>query len=150
MQKIKNLYLNIIELYLSILSLPMVYRPKNHLIVSIIIIMVTMSILFNSGLYLYFHRSLICLFVSASILNIFFLKFNFIIRCYSVFCKSLIYFYKNMNRSINGTVSPIVGKSGLNIIIFYYLYNLLCFILTILIVMRLAPQKIIYIYLIMY
>lgn len=59
MKQLQTVYLYILEQYLSVLSLPMVYRPRNHIIIYLIISMVIMSILFNSGLYLYLHHSLI-------------------------------------------------------------------------------------------
>nr|YP_010697837.1 hypothetical protein P1S03_mgp08 [Porodaedalea chrysoloma]WCF76798.1 hypothetical protein [Porodaedalea chrysoloma] len=133
MQTINKIYREIVELYLSILSLPMVYRPKSKNVLYFILVMLLFSIVFNTGLYLYFNSTLLYLFVYASVFNIFFLKFNFIIRIFNVFYKSIIYFYNIYRNGDNiNTNVP-----SLNVLIFYYLYNMLCFVLTILIVVRL-------------
>nr|YP_010455095.1 hypothetical protein NYK79_mgp53 [Porodaedalea mongolica]UUA03937.1 hypothetical protein [Porodaedalea mongolica]WCF76697.1 hypothetical protein [Porodaedalea mongolica] len=130
---VKNIFKQIIETYLSILSLPMVYRSKSKLIIVLILVMVISSIVFNSGLYNSVSSNYGYLFVSATVLNIFFLKFNFIIRLFNVFYKSVIYFYAAYrNGNSNNKIVP-----TLRIIIFYYLYNILCFVLTILLVLRL-------------
>lgn len=130
---IKKIIKQIVEIYLSILSLPMVYKSRSKLVLVLILAVVISSIIFNSGLYGYINSDYAYLFVSAAVLNIFFLKFNFIIRLFNVFYKSIIYFYNIYRNGDNiNTNVP-----SLNVLIFYYLYNMLCFVLTILIVLRL-------------
>ena len=80
------------ELYLSNLSLPMVYRVKSKMFLVMILIMMVFSILFNLGIGKYINNNLIYLFVYSVILNILFLKFNFMIRIYNVFFRSIGYF----------------------------------------------------------
>nr|YP_010455130.1 hypothetical protein NYK79_mgp18 [Porodaedalea mongolica]UUA03972.1 hypothetical protein [Porodaedalea mongolica]WCF76739.1 hypothetical protein [Porodaedalea mongolica] len=129
---IKKIIKQIVEIYLSILSLPMVYKSRSKLVLVLILAVVISSIIFNSGLYGYINSDYAYLFVSAAVLNIFFLKFNFIIRIFNVFYKSIIYFY-NTYRGDN--INKIVPN--LSVIIFYYLYNILCFTLTTLLILRL-------------
>lgn len=121
---IQKIYREVVGLYLSNLSLPMVFKPSSKVTVVFILIMVILSVLFNLGVYSYFNSSVTYLFVFASIFNLFYLKFNFIVRFYNVFYKSIIYFYKNSN------------KIKVRVMIFYYLYNIMCFILTYFIVVR--------------
>lgn len=89
----QKLYREFVGLYLSNLSLPMVFKPRSKVTVVFILVMVFLSILFNLGLYKHFNSSLTYLLVFGSIFNLFFLIFNFIVRFYNVFYKSINYFY---------------------------------------------------------
>ena len=94
MKILKNLYQKVIGLYLSNLSLPMVYRVKSIPIVIFILGMVVLSILFNMGIYKHIQSNVVYVFVYASVLNLFFLKFNFLVRMFNVFVRSVVYFIK--------------------------------------------------------
>lgn len=130
MNIIPKIYREFVGLYLSNLSLPMVFKPNSKLTVVFILVMVFLSVLFNLGIYKHFNSGITYMLVFASIFNLFFLKFNFIVRFYNVFFKSIIYFY---------SVYKNVGLKKSNkfkVLIFYYLYNIMCFIFTYFLVVR--------------
>lgn len=146
-----------IEIYLSILSLPMIYRARSKSVLILIILMILLSFVFSSGLYNYINSNLIYLFVYSSVINVFFLKFNFIIRIFNVFYRSVIYFYKTTSKTFKGsmthapklkfskiyneTISPKATMSPTkSVIIFYYIYNIICFSLSIFIINRIETS----------
>ena len=52
-----------IELYLSMLTLPTVYKPKSKVMFCFILIITIFTVIFNFGLYVYLHSNLVYLFV---------------------------------------------------------------------------------------
>lgn len=127
---IQKIYREFVGLYLSNLSLPMVFKPSSKATVIFILTMIIFTILFNLGLYKNFNSSITYMLVCGSIFNLFFLKFNFIVRFYNVFYKSIHYFY-NLYKNAGST-----NKFKIKVVIFYYSYNIVCFILAYLIVVR--------------
>lgn len=120
----KNVYEELVKLYLSNLSLPMVFKPKSISVLLLILIFILLSILFNMGMYYHYTNSdILYILMFASIINLLFLKFNFVIRTFNVF-KSIFYFY-NLNKIVK-----VEGKLSIKVPIFYYVYNIICFILS--------------------
>ena len=119
---------NLLEQYLLLLSLPSGYKLMNIKQIFILIFFVITTIFYLSDSYQKLENILLKdLIVSLVMIYAIFTKFNIIIRSYNIFIKSIYYFYNNFNNSI----------INLNLIIFYYIYNITWLILSFIFISKL-------------
>nr|UIX25490.1 hypothetical protein [Tricholoma matsutake] len=131
---IKN-YKRNMEIFLSVLKLPSVYKIKKIKYLLIFILMIISSFILNNGIIYDIQFDLLrFLIFYLSIIFFLYLIFNLIIRIYNVFFRMFVYFRKQSN-NIN------IDK---NIIIGYYLYNIICLILTTILLYKLENSLINY------
>lgn len=123
------------EIFLSVLKLPSVYKIKKIKYLWIFILFIISSFILNNGIIYDIQYDLLrFLIFYLSIIFFLYLIFNLIIRIYNVFFRMFVYFRKQSN-NIN------IDK---NIIIGYYLYNIICLILTTILLYKLENSLINY------
>ena len=128
-----------LEQYLIVLSLPCGYRSRSIKFIILLLSLILISILYTSGYYQYItgnNENYIKIFVLFVLTYSFFLKFNIIVRFYNIFVRSIRYFYKNIyNSSVPSKAQENLVSN--KIILYYYLYNILCLILSFFLIYKL-------------
>lgn len=131
------LYKKFILNYFYINSLPSVYKPSNLLILIIIILLLLCTIIFTNGFlisfknYQWFNLPLTKIIVLLSIFYILYLIFNYFIRLYNVFFRSIIYLYYNRKSKINKFNINEDNNININtLFLYYYIYNIFYLVLT--------------------
>jgi hypothetical protein len=131
----KKLYNRHMEILLSVLQLPSVYKIKNIKYLLILLLLIISSFILKFGIIYSIHFCLLQgLIFCLSFIFFCYLIFNFIIRIYNVFFRMFLYFRKKSNYI----------KIDKNIIIGYYVYNIISLILTIILLYNLANSLINY------
>jgi hypothetical protein len=139
---------NILNIYMKSMSLPMGFIPFNLYVLLYIITGGLLSYLFTSNLifiisdyFINYKDYIILLIISFTIFNLFYLKFNILIRLFIQIFKSLPYFYK----SLNNKIPTLYTKSYLlKIMITYYLINIIFLLLSIFIIYKINNSLSIY------
>jgi hypothetical protein len=139
---------NILNIYMKSMSLPMGFIPFNLYVLLFIITGGLLSYLFTSNLifiisdyFINYKDYIILLIISFTIFNLFYLKFNILIRLFIQIFKSLPYFYK----SLNNKIPTLYTKSYLlKIMITYYLINIIFLLLSIFIIYKINNSLSIY------
>nr|YP_009739361.1 hypothetical protein [Tricholoma bakamatsutake]QIC20205.1 hypothetical protein [Tricholoma bakamatsutake] len=130
-----KIYKRNMEIFLSVLKLPSVYKIKKIKYLLIFLLLIISSFILNNGIIYDIQYDLLrFLIFYLSIIFFLYLIFNLIIRIYNVFFRMFVYFRKQSN-NIN------IDK---NIIIGYYLYNIISLILTIILLYKLENSLINY------
>jgi hypothetical protein len=131
-----NIKTKIIITYLKVIQLPSIYKNNSLLFIFIVLLMILSSFLFNSGLIFKLNINtelkilLLNIIIFISILYFLFLLFNLLIRFYNMFYRTLIHFY--------------IIKESFFLIFFYYIYNILCLIISVYIMYKIINNIKIY------
>jgi hypothetical protein len=122
---------NFLQLFLTVLSLPSVYKIKSIKQIFLLLILIISSIITTKGIIIYFDDLYIfkIIILKLTLLYFLFLIFNLIIRFYVMFYKILKYFIKNNIKK--------------DLVITYYLYNIFCIIITLFLLYKIYKNMII-------
>ena len=107
---------NLWNFYSTILSLPMIYTAKNFKVLLFVLLIAFTSVYFNFSVRweISISNEFYYILITGTILNLLFIKFNLMVRLFNVLIKTSYYF---LNHNISN-----------NIILCYYLFNIICFI----------------------
>jgi hypothetical protein len=117
--------------YIQISSLPCGFLINNVYILLLIIISFLFSFTLTTNL-IYLFQDLIILFniaIAISIVYLFYLKFNFIIRLFNIFIKSISYTYFLFRNKLNGELKKMF---------WYYILNILISLVSLIIIFRIS------------
>lgn len=114
------------EIFLNVVSLPSVYKLKNLKLTIVLVLLLCNSLIVSSGTIYKIDSKLIQLIiVYLTTAYLFYIIFNIIVRIYNTFVRMVKYFIKQ---------SRIID---IKIVIGYYIYNIICLILTSILIYKL-------------
>ena len=115
-----------LEIFLNVVTLPSVYKLKNIKLTLVLMFLLINSLIVSSGIIYKIDSDLIQIsIVYLTIFYLFYILFNIIVRIYNTLIRTLTYFIKQSS------------KIDKKIVISYYIYNIICLILTSILIYKL-------------
>ena len=115
-----------LEIFLNVVTLPSVYKLKNIKLTLVLMFLLINSLIVSSGIIYKIDSDLIQIsIVYLTIFYLFYILFTIIVRIYNTLIRTLTYFIKQSS------------KIDKKIVISYYIYNIICLILTSILIYKL-------------